>query len=74
MVERARANGRKWQPEVLDEHESLVLVDPHVEPPPELNPTLHHVFVLDHERVVEVRDYPDRATALAALARLRSLW
>jgi ketosteroid isomerase-like protein len=74
IVERARTNGRSWQPEVVDEHESAVLVDPHVEPPPDLNPNLHHVLVLDEERVIEIRDYPDRSSALAALERLRSLW
>ena len=59
---------------VSDDDAVELLVDPHIEPPPDLNPTLHQVLVVDDERIVEVRDYPDRACALAALERMRTLW
>jgi ketosteroid isomerase-like protein len=73
MIERAEAHGRSWRPEIVEEAPGALLVDPHVEPPPELNPTLHQVLVVDDERIVEVRDYPDRPSAHAALERLREL-
>jgi ketosteroid isomerase-like protein len=74
MFRRARDNGRRWHPEILAEHEGKLVVDPRIEPPPELHPTLHQVVVLEDEHVVEIRDYPDRLTAVAALDRVRSLW
>jgi ketosteroid isomerase-like protein len=75
VIARARANGRRWQPEIVDEAPGALLVDPHVQPPAEVSPTLHQVLLVDgDERVVEVRDYADRASALAALERMRSLW
>jgi len=73
MLERARKHGRRWSPEIVGDDGSALLVDPHVEPPPELNPTLHQVLVLEGEQVVELRDYPDRASAVAAFERFRSL-
>ena len=74
MIERARANGRSWRPEIVEQAPGALLVDPHVEPPPDLNPTLHQVLVLDGERVVEIRDYPDRQSAHATFERMRELW
>jgi hypothetical protein len=73
MFRRARANGRTWHPEILDEREGQLLVDPHVEPPAELNPELHQIVVFDGEHVVELRDYPDRPSATAAFERAGAL-
>ena len=57
-------------PEILVETDELIVIDPHPEPPPELVPQLHQVFVLDENgRVVELRDYPNRASALEAVGR-----
>jgi len=63
----ALAAGARVRPEILDEVEGMLVVDPHVEPPPELNPQLHQVFVVRDDRIVELRDYPDRASALEAV-------
>jgi hypothetical protein len=43
------------------------VIDPHVEPPTDLYPNLHQVIVVEDDRIVELRDYPSRETALAAL-------
>jgi ketosteroid isomerase-like protein len=51
-----------------DSDEVLLVVDPHLEPPSEQVPGVHQVFVLHEEHIVEIRDYPDRASALAAVA------
>jgi hypothetical protein len=48
----------------------MLVVDPHPTPPPELLPTVHQVLVVDEGRVVEMRDYPDRESALTALEAL----
>jgi ketosteroid isomerase-like protein len=64
---RALEGGRRAAPEILAETEQLIVVDPHVEPPPELVPGLHQVFVLEEGRIVEMRDYPDRESALEAV-------
>ena len=59
--------GRSGSPEVVAETEGRLVVDPHVEPPYEHAPELHHVFVLKDGRIVEMRDYPNRAAALEAV-------
>jgi ketosteroid isomerase-like protein len=59
--------GRRARPEILAEVEGMLVVDPHVEPPPELNPELHQVLVVREDRVVELRDFPDRRAALQAV-------
>jgi len=74
MFERAAAAGRRTRPEILAEGDGVLVVDPHVEPRAELNPALHQVVVHDGESVTEIRDYPDRASALAAFERLRELY
>ena len=61
------AAGRSARPEILAEIDGMLVVDPHVDPPPELNPQLHQVFVVEDGHVVEMRDYPDRESALAAV-------
>jgi ketosteroid isomerase-like protein len=59
--------GRSGSPEVVREAEGRIVVDPHVDPPYEEAPELHHVFVVADERIVEMRDYPSRAAALEAV-------
>jgi ketosteroid isomerase-like protein len=67
MLGGADRDGRTFSPEILAEAEGKIVVDPHAQPPPELFPTLHQVIVVDENRVVEMRDYPNREAALAAL-------
>jgi len=63
----ALESGKSGSPEVVAEKEGLLVVDPHVEPPYEHAPELHHVFVVEDGRIVEMRDYPSRAAALEAV-------
>jgi ketosteroid isomerase-like protein len=59
--------GRSGSPEVVAETEGRIVVDPHVQPPPEEAPELHFVFVVEDERIVEMRNYRNRAAALEAV-------
>ena len=59
--------GRSGAPEVVSEAEGLIVVDPHVDPPFEEAPGLHHVFVVEEGRIVEMRDYANRRAALEAV-------
>jgi hypothetical protein len=59
--------GRSGTPEVVAEAEGQIVVDPHVDPPFEEAPELHHVFVVSNDRIVEIRDYRDRRSALQAV-------
>jgi ketosteroid isomerase-like protein len=63
----ALESGKSGSPEVVAEAEGRIVVDPHVEPPYEWAPELHHVFVVEDGRIVEMRDYPSRAAALQAV-------
>ena len=58
--------GHGATPEIVGETENLIVVDPHVDPPNPQIPELHHVFVVDEDRIIEMRDYPNRRTALQA--------
>jgi hypothetical protein len=60
-------DGRTFAPEILAERDGMLVVDAHPLPPPELLPTVHQVIVVHDGRIVEMRDYGDRASALAAL-------
>jgi ketosteroid isomerase-like protein len=53
--------------EIVAETEDMYVVDPHVEPPLEVNPDLHQVFVFDEEHIIELRDFRDRRSALEAV-------
>ena len=64
---RALESGKSGSPEVVAEADGLIVVDPHVEPPLEEAPELHHVFVVEERRIVEMRDYPNRRAALGAV-------
>jgi ketosteroid isomerase-like protein len=63
----ALASGMTGSLEVVAEEEDMLVVAPHVTPPPERNPDLHQVFVVREERIVELRDFRDRALALEAV-------
>jgi len=65
-LDQIRASGRTFDPEVLAEHGGVLLIDPHVDTPPELNPELHQILILRDGVVEEIRDYPTRAAAQAA--------
>jgi ketosteroid isomerase-like protein len=66
IFRRALEQGHSGTPEIVAQTDELLVVDPHVDPPLELNPELHHVFTLRDGRIVEMRDFPDRASALQA--------
>jgi len=59
--------GHGANPEIVGENEEMIVVDPHVDPPNPDIPELHHVFVVEKDRIVEMRDYPDRRSALEAV-------
>jgi hypothetical protein len=65
-LDQVRRDGRTFSPEVLAERKGVLLVDPHVEPPAELNPELHQIALVHDGLVYEIRDYPNRAAAEAA--------
>jgi ketosteroid isomerase-like protein len=62
MLEHAQANGLEARPEIVRDEGDRFVVDPHL-PIDER----HQVFVLRDGVVSEVRAYPDRAAALAAM-------
>jgi ketosteroid isomerase-like protein len=62
MLETARANGIDAKPEIVRDEGDRFVVDPHLS-----FDDRHQVFVLREGVVSEVRAYPDRATALAAM-------
>ena len=65
----ALESGKSGSPEVVAEAEGRIVVDPHVDPPSEEAPELHFVFVVEDDRIVEMRDYRNRAAALEAVGR-----
>ena len=67
VLERILADGRTAYPVVLAEAGDSVVVDPRPEPPLEF--PLHQALTFRGDRVVLIQDYPDRASALAAVAR-----
>ncbi len=72
MLDDAHAHDvrRTFAPEIVAEREGMLVVDAHPSPPPEFLPRVHQVIVVRNDRVVEMRDYPDRESALAALEPL----
>jgi ketosteroid isomerase-like protein len=52
--------------EIVAAADDRLVIDPRLQPPNKTYPELHHVFVIDEERIVEMRDYPNRAAALQA--------
>jgi ketosteroid isomerase-like protein len=66
-LERTDLGGMTFSPEIVADEEGKIVVDPHASPPSDLYPHLHQVIVVQDETVVEMRDYRDRDSALAAL-------
>jgi hypothetical protein len=64
-LEEVRSSDHSYSPEVLAEHEGVLLFDPHVDPPAEI-PELHQIAIVYDGAAQEIRDYPDRAAAQAA--------
>jgi len=62
MLKQARANGLEARPEIVRDDGDCFVVDPHLR-----IDERHQVFVLRDDVVSEVRAYPDRAAALAAM-------
>ena len=62
MLDRAQANGVQPHPEIVRDEGDRFVVDPHLP-----IDGRHQVFVLREGVVAEVRAYPDRAAALAAM-------
>jgi hypothetical protein len=71
QVEARLAQVPPFSPEVLAERDGMVLIDPHVSVPPQLNPELHQILVVHDGVVQEIRDYPNRAAAQAAWEALQ---
>jgi ketosteroid isomerase-like protein len=61
------AAGHAGGPEIVAEVADEVVVDPHPEPPVPGFETIHHVYKLSDGLVIRMQDYPDRASALAAV-------
>jgi hypothetical protein len=70
-LEQVRHNGRSYSPEILAERDGVVLFDPHVDPPAELNPELHQIAIVYDDLIHEIRDYPNRASAEAAFEAMQ---
>jgi ketosteroid isomerase-like protein len=62
MLKQAQANGLEARPEIVRDEGDRFVVDPHLP-----IDGRHQVFVLREGLVSEVRAYPDRAAALAAM-------
>jgi ketosteroid isomerase-like protein len=62
MLERGRANGRVFAPEIVREDDDKLIVDPHL-----ADSERHQIFVLQDGLVAEIRAYPNRDAALAAM-------
>jgi ketosteroid isomerase-like protein len=67
VFRRAVDSGMTGTLEVVAEHDDMLVVVPHVQPPPEDKPELHQVFVVRDGQITELRDFRDRAGALAAV-------
>ncbi|HEU5214153.1 MAG TPA: hypothetical protein VFU30_01295 [Gaiellaceae bacterium] len=70
-LDQIRANGLTFEPEVLAERDGALLIDPHLSAPPQLNPELHQILLVQDGIVHEIRDYPDRAAAQAAFEAMQ---
>jgi hypothetical protein len=66
VMAHAMAKGTDGRPIILAEAGDSVVVDPRVEPPPPVD--LHQVITFRAGRIVLIQDFPDRASALAAIA------
>ena len=66
-IEELLSEGQWGHPEIVAEQERRVVVDPHPDPPFEFAPEIHHVYTFDRDKIVAMRDYPDRRSALEAV-------
>ena len=62
MFERLRYREDQLRPKVVAKRDDILVVDPGID-------ERHHVLVLDGDLVSEVRVYPDRNSALAAVEK-----
>jgi hypothetical protein len=69
-LEEVRSSGRSYSPEVLAERDGAFLFDPHVDPPAQI-PELHQIAIVHDGLVQEIRDYPNRAAAVAAFEAMQ---
>jgi SnoaL-like domain len=60
MFARMREQEMRPRPRIVLDKENVLVVDPHLD-------GRHHVLVLDEGLVSEVRAFPDRASAIAAV-------
>ena len=65
MLARMREREIRPQPSIVAEHDDALIVDPHLE-----DSERHQVFLLRNGVVAEMRAYPDRAAAVAAVEAL----
>jgi len=67
VFERALAAGRTGSPLIVAEQGDAVVIDPRAEPVLEGQEELHHVYTFRGGRIVAMRDYPNRRSALEAV-------
>jgi ketosteroid isomerase-like protein len=65
VMAQAMTDGRDGRPVILAEAGDSVVIDPRAQPPPPVD--LHQVITFRAGRIVLIQDYPDRASALAAI-------
>ena len=65
VMAHAMAEGTDGRPIIIAETGDSVVVDPRVEPP--LPVDLHQVITFRAGRIALIQDYPDRASAMAAI-------
>jgi ketosteroid isomerase-like protein len=68
VMAHAIERGTDGRPAILAEVGDSVVVDPRVEPPPPVQ--LHQVITFRAGRIVLIQDFPDRASAMAAIQPL----
>ncbi len=65
VMAHAMEEGTDGRPIIVAEAGDSVVVDPRIEPPPPVD--LHQVTTFRAGRIVLIQDYPDRASAMAAI-------
>ena len=65
VMTHAMERGADGRPIILAQAGDSVVVDPRVDPPPPVD--LHQVITFRGGRIVLIQDYPDRASAMAAI-------
>ena len=67
MLDAPPTSSRTVSPELIGERDGMFAVAVHADPSPDWVPDLLQVIVTRDDRIVELRDYGNRADALAAL-------